>query len=229
MDSNSPAIPRRYLHDDVAARLRGLIDSGALPPGARVNELDLAARFAISRTPLREAIKILATEGLLELLPNRGARVAHVSLAEIEDMLEVLAGLEATAAELACRTIAPGPLRAIEVDTEAMIAAHAGGDDAEYFRRNRAIHDALMTASGNATLQALYAGLQGRVPRARYTAAKTPDQWRQAIADHRRMVVLLRAGRGAALGLLMRRHLRSKKPVLAAALTAEPSEERMLA
>src|SRR5918997_6239315 len=106
-------ISRRYLHDEVAERLRALIRSGDLEPKARVNELELAARFGISRTPLREAIKILATEGLLELLPNRGARVASISEAELDDMLEVVAGLEGTAAELACRSITDAKVAAI--------------------------------------------------------------------------------------------------------------------
>ena len=98
-------INRRYLHDEVASRLRELILSGDLEPKARVNELELSERFGISRTPLREAVKILATEGLLELLPNRGARVASLSVSEIEDVIEVVAGLEATAGDLACRVI----------------------------------------------------------------------------------------------------------------------------
>ena len=75
----SIGISRRYLHDEVADRMRELINEGELEPRARVNESELTERFGISRTPLREAIKILATEGLLELLPNRGARVASIS------------------------------------------------------------------------------------------------------------------------------------------------------
>ena len=104
---------RRYIHDDVADRLRGLILSGDLPPRSRVNELELAERFGISRTPLREAIKILATEGLLELLPNRGARVAVLSSEEIDDMMVVIGGLEGLAAELACARITDGEIAAI--------------------------------------------------------------------------------------------------------------------
>src|SRR5688572_22803430 len=107
-------ISRRYLHDEVAERLRALIRSGDLEPKSRVNELELAERFGISRTPLREAIKILATEGLLELLPNRGARVASITNQEIEEMIEVVAGLEATAADLACRRITDGEIAEIE-------------------------------------------------------------------------------------------------------------------
>ena len=96
-------ISRRYLHDEVAERMRELIRSGEMEPKARINEGELTERFGISRTPLREAIKILATEGLLELLPNRGARVASISDGELEEMMEVIAGLEATAGDLACR------------------------------------------------------------------------------------------------------------------------------
>src|ERR1051325_1341723 len=98
-------ISRRYLHDEVAERMRELIFSGEMEPKSRINETELTERFGISRTPLREAIKILATEGLLELLPNRGARVASISDGELEEMMEVVAGWEATAADLACRSI----------------------------------------------------------------------------------------------------------------------------
>ena len=116
-------ISRRYLHDEVAERMRELIRSGEMEPKARINEGELTERFGISRTPLREAIKILATEGLLELLPNRGARVASISDTELEEMMEVIAGLEATAGDLACRTISEAEIDAIADDHAAMGAA----------------------------------------------------------------------------------------------------------
>ena len=80
----------------MAERLRALILSGELPPRSRINKIELAERFGISRTPLREAIKILGTEGLLDLLPSRGAQVASFSAEEIDDMLAMIAGPEAT-------------------------------------------------------------------------------------------------------------------------------------
>lgn len=116
-------ISRRYLHDDVTDRLRELIREGELEPRARVNESELAERFGISRTPLREAIKILATEGLLEMLPNRGARVASISEAEVNDTVEVVAGLEATGADLACRAITEEEIAAIASKHAAMLDA----------------------------------------------------------------------------------------------------------
>ena len=218
MDKIEPGlgISRRYLHDEVADRMRALIQSGEMEPKARINEGELTERFGISRTPLREAIKILATEGLLELLPNRGARVASISQAEIEEMMEVIAGLEATAGDLACRTVTEPEIDAIQVDHEAMDAAWKAGDEAGYFDRNRRIHEAIMAASRNAVLTGLYQSLSGRVQRSRYSAQQTTDQWSRAMAEHERMIALLRARDGAGLAVLMREHIRGKKPVIVA-------------
>jgi DNA-binding GntR family transcriptional regulator len=219
---------RRYLHDEVADRLRALILAGDLPPRSRVNEIELAERFGISRTPLREAIKILATEGLLELLPNRGARVAVLSSEEIEDMLTVIGGLEGVAAELACKRISNAEIDAIAADHASMVEHWRSGDEPAYFARNRAIHVAIMAAARNPTLSAIYNNLSGRVARARYVAHKTPQQWSKAIEEHQRMLELLRRRQGPKLAQLMREHLRGKTPVIAAAFgkdAAGPAED----
>jgi DNA-binding GntR family transcriptional regulator len=210
-------IHRRYLHDEVAARLRELIRSGELEPKSRVNELELAERFGISRTPLREAIKILATEGLLELLPNRGARVVSISTEEIDEMIEVVAGLEAIAADLACRRITDAEIATIERLHERMVAAWKQDDNTGYFTFNRQIHETIVAASRNATLRGLYDNLSGRIQRTRYSAHKTPEQWTKAITEHERMIDLLKARDGDALARLMREHIYGKKPVILAA------------
>ncbi|SFG61574.1 GntR family transcriptional regulator [Methylobacterium gossipiicola] len=208
-------INRRYLHDEVADRMRDLIRSGELEPRARINEGELTERFGISRTPLREAIKILATEGLLELLPNRGARVASLSQGEIDEMIEVIAGLEATAADLACRTITDAEIAGIEDDHRAMVAAWKAGDEGAYFGLNRAIHEAIMAASRNATLGGLYASLSGRIQRSRYAVHQTAEQWARSVHEHEQMLVLLRARDGEALARLMRSHIRARSSVIA--------------
>jgi DNA-binding GntR family transcriptional regulator len=209
-------ISRRYLHDEVADRMRELIQSGEMEPKERINEGELTERFGISRTPLREAIKILATEGLLELLPNRGARVASITAGELEDVIEVIAGLEATAGDLACRTISDAEIDGIQADHDAMLAAFGAGDEAGYFRHNRLIHEAIMAAARNATLAGIYQSLSGRVQRSRYRAHQTQDQWKRAMSEHEQMIVHLRARDGAALGALLREHIRGKKGVIAA-------------
>lgn len=213
-------IERRYLHDEVAERLRQLILDGELAPHTRLAETELAERFGISRTPLREAIKILATEGLLELLPNRGARVTSISEKEIQDVVEVMAALEATAAELACRAMSHGEIDELANDHDAMVQAFTDGQIETYFKLNQAIHDRLIAASGNATLRQLYSTLSGRVLRARFSVGKSPPQWERAVAEHTEMIRLLRLRECKALSDLMRSHVRSKKDVIAAAYAA---------
>jgi len=210
-------IRRRYLHDEVADRLRALIREGELEPRARVNELELAERFRISRTPLREAIKILATEGLLDLLPNRGARVASITSEEVNEMIEVVAGLEATAADLACRVITDEEVAAIEAKHLAMVEAWKRKDNPAYFTLNREIHEMIMRASRNETLQGIYANLSGRIQRARYAAHKTPKQWTKAVEEHERILNLLKERNGEQLAVTLRDHIRGKKPVILAA------------
>jgi len=210
-------ISKRYLHDEVAARLRDLIRSGELEPKSRINELELAERFQISRTPLREAIKILATEGLLELVPDRGATVVSISELELDEMLEVVAGLEAIAAELACRSITDEEIAAIEAKHKTMIEAWKREDNTAYFTINREIHEDIIRATRNAVLQAIYENVSGRIQRARYAAHKTPAQWKKAVDEHAQMLKLLKRRAGDELSLLMRNHIRGKKPVIAAA------------
>jgi DNA-binding GntR family transcriptional regulator len=220
------SISRRYLHDEVADRLRDLIRDGELEPRARVNELELAERFGISRTPLREAIKILATEGLLDLLPNRGARVASISPEEIDEMIEVVAGLEATAGDLACRSITEEEIAAIEARHDAMVMAWKRKDNTAYFMLNREIHELIMQASRNTTLQGIYANLSGRIQRARYAAHKTPQQWKKAVDEHAQMLKLLKNRNGATLAVVMREHIRGKKPVILATYGSDGLSKR---
>ena len=217
-------IGRRYLHDEAAERLRELILSGELEPRSRINEMALCARFSISRTPLREAIKLLAAEGLLELLPNRGARVAAISDSEIEEIIEVVAALEGAAGELACRHVTSRELETMSKLTAGMVEAWRQKDYPQYFLRNQEIHQAIMAASRNQSLQSVYGSLSGRVQRARYSANKTPQQWRQAIKDHELMLQLLAKRESGRMGQLMREHVRSKKTIIAAAYAEQDVE-----
>src|SRR6218665_1972516 len=102
------------LHDQVAARLRTLLVEGRIAPGAKLNERELCEQMKVSRTPLREAIKTLAAEGLVELLPNRGAIAVELGEADIQNTFEVMAGLEGLSGELAAQRITPEELSEIE-------------------------------------------------------------------------------------------------------------------
>src|SRR5258705_12150710 len=93
------------LHGEILLRLRDYVVEGNIPEGARVPERQLCAMLGISRTPLREALKVLAAEGLIELLPNRGARVRQLSERDLEELFDVMAVLESLSGRLACEAI----------------------------------------------------------------------------------------------------------------------------
>ena len=100
-----PPILRRTLHDELVMLVRNMIIEGELRPGSRIAESRLCDHFGVSRTPLREALKVLSAEGLVQLLPNKGATVARVTRKEAEEIVPVLGAMEALAGELACASI----------------------------------------------------------------------------------------------------------------------------
>jgi DNA-binding GntR family transcriptional regulator len=211
-------IKRRSLHDEVVERLRDMIVDGTFAPGSRVPERLLCERFGISRTPLREALKVLASEGLLELLPNRGARVSTLTGKDIEELFEVLGVLEALSGELACARMDEDGIRSIRAQHEAMVDCYRRGALLEYFNLNQDIHQAIMDGSGNGTLMNVYRGLAGRVRRARYMANLSDDRWRQAVEEHEAILEALTARDGPRLSTLLLRHLRNKCEAVKAAV-----------
>lgn len=201
------ALPRSTLHSQIAQFLREMIVAGELAPGVRVPEKDLCQQFGCSRTPFREALKVLATEGLVVLLPQRGARVNTISDAELNEIFPIIASLEALAGEMACAALTDAALAAITAMHQAMIAAHEADNHLEYSRHNRAIHFAIFEAAGNDTLTGLYRNLELRIRNIRHTIRQTPQDWRRAISDHEAMLLALQARDAAELGAILRAHV----------------------
>jgi DNA-binding GntR family transcriptional regulator len=217
------------LHERVGAALRDLIVEGELAPGSRISERELCARFGISRTPLREALKVLAREGLVDLLPRRGARVARLDAKDVADMFEVMASLEALAGRLAAARITAPELDEIRALHFEMLAAHARRDLPTYFRRNQAIHEAILAAARNPVLSRTYHGLGGRIRRARYVANMSKERWRDAVAEHEAILEALARRDAEALAGLLERHLDNKRAVVETTLAAEPAPEESAA
>jgi DNA-binding GntR family transcriptional regulator len=205
-----PPIIRRPLHEEAVDRLRDLIVQGDLAPGQRLNERLLSGKLAISRTPLREAIKLLATEGLVELLPNRGAVVASMDTARLAETLQVMGALEGLAGELACRRSTPEQIAEIRGLHNEMLGMHARGDLAGYFRYNQAIHLKIVEASGNPVLANTYRHLNVNVRRARYMANLSKERWDAAVREHEEILRALAARDVARLKRLLRDHLANK-------------------
>ena len=204
------AIQRRPLHEEAAERLRDLIVQGRLAPGARLNERLLTAQLGVSRTPLREAFKVLATEGLVELLPNRGAIVSPVDPERLSETLSVMGALEALAGELACLNATDAQLNEIRALHYEMLAYHARVDLAGYFKFNQAIHLKIVKYSGNAMLYNIYRQLNGNVRRARYMANLSQERWDAAVREHEEILAALSARDVKRIKLLLTEHLTHK-------------------
>ncbi|HJE26207.1 MAG TPA: GntR family transcriptional regulator [Methylorubrum populi] len=213
------------LHDEVLTRLREFIVEGNLAAGARVPERLLCERFGISRTPLREALKVLASEGLIDLLPNRGARVRRIGEREIVELFDVMGGLEALAGRLACERITETAFAEIERLHHEMYGHYLRRDLHGYFACNQAIHDRIVQAADNAPLSATYASFAGRLRRARYSANldANRDRWGEAMREHEEILDALRRRAGAELSDILFRHLRNKRKAAADREAASPA------
>jgi len=202
-----PPIARKTLHDEVVERLRDLIIEGRLAPGTRINEVQAGAMLGVSRTPLREAIKTLAREGLVENVPSRGAVVRRFSERDVAQILEVLKALEQLAARLACQNADDKTIAEIADMHRRMMNLYKRRQRLEYFKLNQAIHSAIVKASGNEALVEMHGLLQARIRRVRYLGHETPGQWADAVAEHEEMIAALTKRDGEALAEVMGRHL----------------------
>ena len=201
---------RRSLHDELVDRLREILVEGELESGQKVPERALCERLGVSRTPMREALKVLATDGLITLIPNRGAVVKQLTRAELEELFPVMGALEALSGELACRRITDAEVRRIERIHNKMVEHYRSGDRPKYFQCNRRIHELILAAARNRTLSVQYDSLSIRLRRARYMANMSSDRWAQAVEEHEQMRVALRARDGSSLAEILKRHLAGK-------------------
>jgi DNA-binding GntR family transcriptional regulator len=208
-----------------AERLRELIIEGRLPPGARMNERALCAELGISRTPLREAFRVLAADGLVALHPNRGAHVVQLSVTDIRESFEVMAALEALAGELACRHASAAEIAEIRALTFEMLACHAREDLPAYYRINRQIHDRLNAAARNALLAQTYRTLNLRIQNHRFRSNFDRDKWSRAADEHVAMAAALEARDGERLAALLRVHLVRKGEAVLDALARDGRPE----
>jgi len=205
------SIPRQVLHHEVAVRLRQRIVEGHLAPGAKLNERELSESLHVSRTPLREAIKMLAAEGLVELLHNRGAVVVHMSQQDVADTFEVIAGLEGQSGALAAQRITDGELAEIRALHYEMLAAYTRRDLPTYYRINAQIHTLINAAARNPVLTQTWRTVNARLQAMRFRSNVDEAKWKRAVDEHKRMVELLAQRDAAGLQALMVQHLEHKR------------------
>ena len=204
-------ISRKSLHQELVARIQVLIINGDLVPGTKVPEKSLCERFGVSRTPLREALKVLASDGLVRLEPNRGAWVTLVTASEVEEVFPVLGASEALSGKLACQNITDEEIRAVRDLHDRMIVSYENRDLDEYFKLNQQIHRQILMAARNDTLTTSCQALSLRMQRARYLANMSEERWAAAVQEHERIIHLLESRDGAQLGTTLAAHMKAKQ------------------
>lgn len=223
--SGRTALSRRepFAHQ-IASTLRDRIIRGDLPPGARIVERSLCELLAVSRTPLREALKLLEREGLVEISQNKGARIMSFTAEEASNLFEVIAGLESLAAEIAATRIDAAERDALDQMHACMMEHYRRQEKDPYFELNTAIHDRVVSLSGNPVLIATHASLMLRARRGRYMAFIDPLRWAESVDEHEALMAALHARDPEAARRIWKRHLLRTGETVCAVLAAAGRE-----
>lgn len=193
--------------DLIADALEGLIFDGTFADGERLDEVQLADRFNVSRTPVREALLRLAQSGLVEQLPRRGVFVRQPGPIELIEMFEVMAELEAVCARLAATRISEEALRDLHDTNAACNAAVAAQDADEYYRENERFHGILYRQSGNSFLEQECLRLHRRLQPFRRLQLRLRGRMKQSMAEHEAIVAALEAEDGELAAETIRNHV----------------------
>ena len=206
LDARGP-IARPTLHDAIVARVRDMVIEGELAPGTRLHEGNLGKTLGVSRTPLREALKFLVSEGLLELSPGRGAVVRQFTAKDVHDSLIVLGSLEGLAGRLACANATDAEIREVQQLHDRMMDMYEKRDRLPYFKLNQAIHSAILRLTKNEALVSVHGVLQARLKRIRYIGNEGPEKWAGAVADHEDIIMALAARDPERLSTILTAHM----------------------
>lgn len=221
----SAPIVRHSLHESLVAPLREMILQGELRPGEKVPEEQLCERFGVSRTPIREALKVLAAEGVLQILPHRGAIVARITEEQIEELFPIMASLERLAGILACTRASDSDIARVRALHDRMMEHFEQGEEVEYLRHNRLIHESFFEIAGNVTLSAFYQQILTRIHACRFVVRKSREHWAAAVIEHKSMIEALEARDGPRLGNLLEAHVMGTTSGIARAFIHRTSAE----
>jgi DNA-binding GntR family transcriptional regulator len=208
--NGSDAIVRHQLHDQLVAEIREMIARGNFKPGEKIPEKQLCGHFQVSRTPLREALKVLAFEGFITLHPNRGARITVFTLKEIAESFPILGAVEALAGELACERVTDAEISHLKRLHDEMVGHFKRRELTAYFTVNKRIHDSILSAARNSQLRGVHRPLTDRIRCARLHGELAEDSWARAIREHEMMLEALEARDGPKLGGILRTHMANK-------------------
>lgn len=195
------------LRDVVFNTLRQAILKGELAPGERLMEIQLAEKLGVSRTPIREAIRKLELEGLVLMIPRKGAEVARISEKSMRDVLEVRRSLEELAIELACERMTEEDFKELDLAQNAFKKAVAGGTAMEIAETDEAYHDIIYNSTGNTRLVQILNNLREQMYRYRVEYLKDEKNFPILIREHSQIVEGLTAKDKTMLTAAMHKHV----------------------
>ncbi len=202
------------LHDEVAAKLRERIFDGVLAPGSFIDELGLCAEWAISRTPLREALKVLAAEGLVRHEPRRGCFVNQITERDLDEIFPVIALLEGRCAFEAASNATDADLVALEQMHDRLNRCAKARRINDYYQANFAIHEAIITLADNRWLAQVIGDLRKIVKLARLQQLHAPGRLDQSLSEHMAVFAALKARDAEGAEAAMRTHLTRQRVAL---------------
>ncbi len=234
-DMKTASIAPAALYEEVAERLRSRIFAHEFQPGAWIDEQALAEEYGISRTPLREALKVLAAEGLVTLKPRRGCYVTELTERDLDEIFPVLALLEGRCAYEAAQKTTEADLKRLEKLHEDLEKHAARGDIARFFETNQSFHRAVQDLAGNRWLTQLIADMRKVLKLTRHQSLRLEGRIEQSLKEHRAILAALRRGDAERAEQRMREHLLSGRAAIAELSTltldtpAEPRRRRSAA
>jgi DNA-binding GntR family transcriptional regulator len=209
------------LHEATFQILKSLLVEGKIAPGSKLNERELAESLKVSRTPIREAIRRLAADGLVELIANRGAIAVQLSIADVIHTFDVIAELEGYSGELAAKNINDSTLSELEALQYEMMASYARRDLSSYYKLNLRIHRLINQAANNPVLATLFSQVNSRIEALRFRSNQDGVKWEKAVEEHQEMLDALKARDSNRMRKVMITHVTNKRDVVVQLLKSE--------
>jgi DNA-binding GntR family transcriptional regulator len=203
-------IQKKTLHEEIANNLREMIMSGELREGDKIKENELCDMMGISKTPLREALRVLSAEGLIRLIPNRGSYVTTPTFEEIKEMFDVMVALEGVCARTAVEKMSDQDFIKLENLHQKLEKNFERKDQKEYIRQNNLYHAFVQELAGNKTLNQIVNGLRQKILLYRFQSLNLPGRFEQSIEEHRILLTAFRNRNPKKAENLMKSHLKKQ-------------------
>jgi DNA-binding GntR family transcriptional regulator len=218
-------IRAKTLHQEVAEQIREMIRKGTLVRGQKIDEKVLCEAMGVSRTPVRESLRILHSEGLIDLVPHKGAFVSQPRIEDIKDMFEVMSVLEGMCARVATKKIKDRDLKKIEGLHEKLEWHYRNRDHKAYLNVNNVLHVYIQQLSGNKALIEVINALRGKISLYRHRQLYHKDRFDRSIQEHRDILEAFRKGNPALAEATMKKHLMKQCEALVDVYTGKEGDK----